>query len=83
MQKYQYIPLDSILAKFGRDFRGLDVNEIDAIEWIAEALGFIKNVSTSEHKVFFLEVKNYHVDLPIGLHYITQIARNNQWQQSQ
>ena len=82
MQKYQYIPLDSILAKFGRDFRGLDVNEIDAIEWIAEALGFIKNVSTSEHKVFFLEVKNYHVDLPIGLHYITQIARNNQWQQS-
>lgn len=79
MQKFQFVKIDSVLAKFKRDFRGLDISEIDAIEWIGEALGFMKLPSASEEAVAFIEVKNYQADLPTGLHYITQIAKNNNW----
>lgn len=79
MQKYPFIKIDSILAKFQRDFRGLDIEKVDAIEWIAEALGFMKVVSASRHTVSFLVVKNYQTEIPKGLHFITQIARNNDW----
>ncbi|ALN97275.1 hypothetical protein BOX09_gp29 [Flavobacterium phage Fpv1] len=80
MQKFQFVKIDSILAKFQRDFKGLDINEDDAIEWIGEALGFMKIVSASEEAIAFIEVKNYHASIPPGLHYITQIARNNDWE---
>jgi hypothetical protein len=30
---------DTILAKYSRDFRGLDINVDDIIEWIERALG--------------------------------------------
>lgn len=80
MQKFQFVKIDSILSKFQRDFKGLDINEDDAIEWIGEALGFMKIVSASEEAIAFIEVKNYHASIPAGLHYITQIARNNDWQ---
>lgn len=30
MQRYQYIPIDSILAKYHRDFRGVGITEDDA-----------------------------------------------------
>jgi len=80
MQKFQFVKIDSILSKFQRDFKGLDINEDDAIEWIGEALGFMKIVSASEEAIAFIEIKNYHVSIPTGLHYITQIARNNDWQ---
>ncbi len=79
MAKYQFIPLDSILAKYHRDFRGLGINEGDAIEWIGEALGFAKIHGNSEEAVAYIEVKNYQCDIPNGLHYVIQIARNNQW----
>lgn len=79
MQKYQFIKANSILAKFDRDFKGLNISELDAIEWIGEALGFMKIVSASEHAISFYEVKNYQCDIPFGMHYITQIARNNDW----
>lgn len=80
MQKFQFTKIDSILSKFQRDFRGLDINEGDAIEWIGEALGFMKIVSASEEAIAFIEVKNFHAPIPNGLHYITQIARNNNWE---
>jgi len=79
MAKYQFIPLDSILAKYHRDFRGLGINEGDAIEWIGEALGFAKMHGQSEEAIAYIEVKNYQCDIPNGLHYVIQIARNNQW----
>ncbi|ALN97141.1 hypothetical protein [Flavobacterium phage FpV4] len=80
MQKFQFVKIDSILSKFQRDFKGIDINEDDAIEWIGEALGFMKIVSASEEAIAFIEVKNYHASIPAGLHYITQIARNNDWE---
>jgi hypothetical protein len=36
MQKFQFVSADTILAKYSRDFRGLDINVDDAIEWIEE-----------------------------------------------
>lgn len=79
MQKFQFTKVDSILAKYHRDFKGLGIDEGDAIEWIGEALGFMKIASASEEAVAFLEVKNHQVDIPNGMHYIIQIARSNQW----
>jgi len=78
MQRYQYIKIDSILAKFQRDFRGLGVIEDDAIEWIGEALGHVKMANVSEEAVHFAEVKNYQISIPSGLQYVIQIARNTQ-----
>jgi hypothetical protein len=79
MAKYQYIKLDSILAKYHRDFRGLGINEGDAIEWIGEALGFAKIHGNSEEAIAYMEVKNYQAEVPNGLHYIIQIAKSNSW----
>lgn len=79
MQKFQFVTVDTILAKYHRDFRGLGINNDDAIEWIGEALGFIKIASASEEAVAFLEVRNYQAVIPAGLHYIIQIARKNDW----
>lgn len=79
MQKFQFVTVDTILAKYSRDFRGLDINMDDAIEWVGESLGFMKIASASEEAVAFLEVKDYQVEIPKGLHYIIQIARKNNW----
>jgi len=79
MQRFQYITVDSILAKYHRDFRGLGINEADAIEWIGEALEAIRVSSNSEESIAFLEVSNYQASLPNGLHHIIQIAKNNSW----
>jgi hypothetical protein len=78
-QRYQYTTVDTILTKFLRDFRGLGFNEVDTIEWIGEALGHMKVASASQEAVAFLEVKDYQVPLPNGLHYIIQVAKNNRW----
>ena len=79
MQRFQYIGIDSILAKYHRDFRGVDITEDDAIEWIAEALGHAKVANTLEEAVRFVEIKDHQCDIPKGMHYITQIARNNEY----
>jgi hypothetical protein len=78
-KKYNYVTVDTILSKYLRDFRGGDFNEDDALEWIGEALGFIKAPNLSEEAIAFLEVKNYQINVPEGLHYIIQIAKNNMW----
>jgi len=78
-QRFQYVTVDTILSKYLRDFKGVDLNEDEAIEWIGEALGFMQMSSASEEGIAFLEVKNYQAALPNGLHYIIQIAKNNAW----
>lgn len=79
MGKFQYIPIGNILAKYHRDFRGLDINESDGIAWIGEALGFMKIASASQEHVAFVEVKNHQCAIPDNLHYIIQIAKDNDW----
>ena len=77
MQKYQYTSVDTILAKHYRDLRGIEINESDAIEWIGEALGFMKMPNIQEEAIAFIEVKNYQCQIPNGLHYIIQIGLDN------
>jgi hypothetical protein len=78
-QRFQYVSVDTILSKYLRDFRGNELNEDDAIEWIGEALGHMKMATISEEAIAFLEVKNYQATLPNGLQYIIQVAKNNTW----
>jgi hypothetical protein len=78
-QKFQFVSVDTIVAKYLRDFRGLDFNEDEVIEWIGEAVGFTKMADASEEAIAFLEVKNYQVELPQYLHYIIQIAKKDNW----
>lgn len=80
MNKFQYIPIDNILGKFNRDFRGLDIHETDAIEWIGDALGYMKIASGMEECVAFVEVNNHEIDIPKGLQYILNIAKANHWE---
>jgi|694.fasta_scaffold08405_2 hypothetical protein len=77
--RFQYVTVDTILSKYMRDFRGVELNEDEAIEWIGEALGFMQMASASEEGIAFLEVRNYQAALPNGLHYIIQVAKNNAW----
>lgn len=79
-QKFQFVSIDTIVAKYLRDFRGLDFDEDEVIEWIGEAVGFTKMAKVSEEAIAFLEVKNYQAELPQWLHYIIQIARKNNWE---
>lgn len=81
MQKFQFISLDRVLAKFYRDFRGIEIDEGDAIEWIGEALDFMKIASVSEEVVEFLKVKNHNVEIPKGLQYIVQIGKFRHYDQ--
>lgn len=76
-QKFTYTSLDTILAKFNRDLRGVDVSESDIVEWAGEALGFMKIVEIQEEALAFLEVKDHQAQIPEGFQYVIQIARNN------
>jgi hypothetical protein len=78
--KTGYISVDTIFAKVLRDLRGsTTIPENDVIEWIGEALGFLRVANVDEEAVCFLEVSNHRAQLPSGLKVIIQIARNNGW----
>ena len=76
----KYISIHSIFSKLKRDLGIEDLpNEMDMIEWSGEALEAIGAVSGYEEAVAFSEVKNFEVVMPKFLHYIIQIAKNNNW----
>lgn len=75
----QFTTVDRVLAKFHRDFRGTDINESDAIEWIGEALGFLKVEQIQEEAVAFLEVENYETNVPAYFNMVIQIAKKRHW----
>ena len=77
--KFNYVSVETIFSKIHRDLRGIDIEESDVIEWIGEALGFMRVPGIDEEAVAFAEVVNNKCDLPIGLKSILQIARNNSW----
>ena len=79
MTEMQYTTVDRVLSKFHRDLRGTTVNESDMIEWIGEALGFLKVYQIQEEAVAFLEVKNYETNVPDNFNMVIQIARKNNW----
>lgn len=73
----EYITVDRIFSKLHRDLKGIDFNESDVIEMIGEALDFLKIKGNQEEAVSFLNVKDYHAELPCGFQMVLQIARNN------
>lgn len=77
MSELQYVSVDRILNKLYRDLRDTSINETDVIEWIGEALDFLKVGANQEQAVAFIEVKDYQADVPFGLQTVLQIARNN------
>lgn len=79
MSDIQFTSVDRVLAKFHRDLRGTDINESDAIEWIGEALGFLKVPQIQEEVVAFLEVENHEVSVPSYFQHVIQIAKHRTW----
>ncbi len=74
-----YVSIDRVFAKLGRDLKGTELNEGDVIEWIGEALDHLKVPQVLEEKVLFLKVQDYHAEMPSNLHMITQIAKKNDY----
>lgn len=79
MSELQFTSVDRILSKLYRETKDDDLNETDAIEWIGEALDFLRVVQMQEEVITFVEVKNYTVNLPKNFQMVLQIARNNMW----
>jgi hypothetical protein len=79
MSELQYTTVDRVLAKIHRDLKGIELNESDAIEWIGEALEFLKVPQIQEQAVAFMEVNNYEANLPNGFQMVLQLARHNNW----
>jgi len=78
MNALQYTTVDRVLAKVHRDLRGINLNESDAIEWIGEALEFLKVRQIQEEDNKWLQVKDYESDIPDGLQLIIQVTRCNE-----
>jgi hypothetical protein len=75
----EYTTVDRIFAKVNRDLDGLERSEADLIEWVGEALDFLKVADSQEEVVAFMEVKDFHADLPCGFQMALQLARNRNW----
>lgn len=78
MSTLKYVTIDRVFSRLNRDLKGTELNESDVIEWIGEALEFLEVPQILVEDVKFLKVKDYHVDMPEGLHMITQIAKNTE-----
>ena len=74
--KYTYVSAEVILNKLSRDLRGTDIHESDVIDWTGEALGAMKVANILEEAVAFVDVKNHHTAVPLGMQYVMQIARD-------
>ena len=79
MSEMQYTSINTVLGKFHRDLRGNEISESDIIEWAGEALEFLKVNQVQEQAIAFLEVKDFHAEIPKGFQMVLQIARNNRW----
>ncbi len=80
MSELKFTTVNRIFSKFHRELRGTDLNESDIIEWIGEALEFLRVPQIQEQAIAFLEVKNHDVKIPDGFQMVLQIARNNYWE---
>lgn len=58
---------------------GFDIDELDLITWIGEAMFEMEVSNTLEERVAFGEVEDHRIKLPKGLRFINQIARHNSY----
>ena len=75
MSELQFTTVDRIFSKFSRDLKNTDLNESDVIEYIGEALEFMKVYGIQEQVVTFLEVKDHHANIPKGFQMVLQISK--------
>lgn len=76
--KYTLTTIDTIFSKLIRDY-GNDFSEGDVIEWTGEALAAMDLNRSYEEAVAFIEVKEHQCEMPLGLHAVIQIAKDNEW----
>lgn len=79
----KFISIDRVLSKINRDIGLDDISEEQIIEWSGEALEMINSIPLQEQAVAFLEIKNHKAELPLGLHKIIQVAKNNKWEKQE
>jgi len=74
----KFTTVNRILNKLSRDLPHIEINELDVIEWIGEALNAIETPRFLEEAVAFINVSNWTAELPSNFQYIIQIAKNSQ-----
>jgi hypothetical protein len=75
MSKYNFIPVDTIINRFYRDFKPLDpVEPRDIIEWVGEGLFKLGAKRLLTEEIAFLKVENHRATLPAGLCEIIQVS---------
>lgn len=74
-----FVRVETILSKFHSDLSSGDIDEGDAIDWIGEAMEFLRIPETQVESVCFIEVKDFEAPLPKGFQKVMQIARHNTW----
>lgn len=70
-----YTTVDRILSKLYREIPEDEVYPEDVIEWIGEALDFLKVNRIMDKRVKILKVENHEAYLPKGLQYVIQLAK--------
>lgn len=83
MVKYNFVTVDTLLAKFARELKDTSINESDIIEWIGEALGFMKMSSQNEEAIAIIKVNNYTAILPSPIKYLVQVAKLRDFEDGQ
>jgi len=73
----KYTSIERVISKFYRDHKGTEVSETDLIEWIGEALEFLRVPQLQEQAIAFLKVKDHHSLIPCGFHMVLQLAKQN------
>ena len=73
----KFTTIDTILNRLYTTINPSDINEADVIEYIGEAMSFLKVREIQTQNVIIEEVKNHEVDLPKDFQAILQIAKYN------
>lgn len=79
MSYLKFTTVERVLAKIHRELKGTQINESDTIEYIGEALDFLKVYPLYEEAVTFQKVENFNTEMPKCTEAILQIARNRNW----
>lgn len=71
----KYCTLDRILLSINRELGELPFSETDIVEWVGEAMEFLKVLPILEESVKFIKVKDNKASLPDGLVHILQLSK--------
>ena len=75
----EFTSINRVISKNLRDI-GAEINESDILEWIGEALEFMRVPSLQEEAIMFSEVSGHHTNVPKHFQKVLQIALYKDWQ---